>query len=198
MNIQSKLAILGLAGLALTSCGLLGNALGGGPAFAGGVNGTAPASSNYSLALIRFTTFGGTSSEQSQTAAFATTIKINGGTGGFSGFLVPSVDMGSDAQRFYKVAVFEDKTGDDRYDLDATNSSGQKDVLLADSMNGKADGGNRFLVFSREAGTWTTGKPLGAGWNLVTDVDRNTTTDANIGRADDVVSQNLSGITITY
>ena len=155
-------------------------------------------SSNYGLALVRFTTFGGASGEQSQTAAFATTIKINGGTGGFSGFLVPNIELGTDNQRFYKVVVFEDKTNDDRYDLDATNSTGEKDRLLADSMNGKALGGNRFFVYAKNDGTWTAGTPVKMGWNLVTDVNRDTTTDVNLGRADDLVSQNLGGITITY
>ena len=193
-----NLAALGFVALGLSSCGLLGNALNGGPSFAGGVDGTVPASSNYGLALVRFTTFGGASAEQSQTAAFATTIKINGGSGGFSGFLVPNIELGSDNQRFYKVMVFEDKTNDDRYDLDATNANGEKDRALADSMNGKALGGNRFFVYAKNDGTWTAGTPVKMGWNLVTDVNRDTTTDVNLGRADDLVSQNLGGITITY
>ena len=33
---------------------------------------------------------------------------------------------------------------------------------------------------------------------MVTDVDRNTTTDVNLGRGDDIVTQSLAGITITY
>jgi hypothetical protein len=198
MNNITKIAALGFVALGLSSCGLLGNAFGGGPAFSGGVEGVVPASTNYSLALVRFTTFGGTSAEQSQTAAFATTIKINGGNGGYSGFLVPSIELGSDSQRYYKVVVYEDKTNDDRYDLDATNSTGEKDRLLADSTNGKSAGGNRFFVYAKNDGEWVAGKPIKAGWNLVTDVNKDTTTDIAIGRGDDTVSQNLGGITITY
>ncbi len=196
---KKRISVLAVAtGLALSSCGLIGNIAGGGPGFAGGVDGTAPTASNYRLATLRFTTFGGTSNEQSETAAFATAITINGGTGGFSGTLVANLDLGNDTQRFYKLIVFEDKTTEGKYDLDATSSNGEKDKLLADSTNGKAIGGNRFLVYSKADGTWTANKPLKQGWNLVTDVDRNTTTDANIGRGDDIVSQSLAGITITY
>ncbi len=196
---KKRMSVLAVAtGLALSSCGLFGNIIGGGPGFSGGVDGAAPAASNYRLAMLRFTTFGGASNEQSETAGFATAITINGGTGGFSGTLVPNLDLGNDTQRFYKLIVFEDKTTEGKYDLDATSSNGEKDKLLADSTNGKALGGNRFLVYAKADGTWTAGKPLKQGWNLVTDVDRNTTTDANIGRGDDLVSQSLVGITITY
>jgi hypothetical protein len=197
MNVRHLFA-LGLVGLSLSSCGLLGNAVSGGPAFSGDVINPPPAASNFKLALVRFSTLGGSDSEQSQTAAFTTTIQIAGGNGVYSGFLVPSLEIGSDAQRFYKVAVYEDKTNDDRYDLTATNSDGQKDVLLADSINGKAPGGNRFLVYAASDGEWTAGKPLKKGWNLVVDVERNTTTDIAIGRADDQVTQGLGGITIAY
>ncbi len=194
---KSILAVTAL-GMALTSCGLLGNVISGGPGFAGGVNGTAPAASNYGLSMLRFTSFGGANTEQSETAAFATAIQITGGVGGFSGTLVATLDLGTDTQRFYKFIVYEDKTNDAKYDMDATNGNGEKDRLLADSTNGKAAGGNRFLVFAKTAGEWTSGKPIKAGWNMVTDVDRNTTTDVNLGRGDDVVTQSLAGITITY
>jgi hypothetical protein len=197
MNVRQVLA-LGLVGLGLSSCNLLGNAVSGGPAFSGDVINTPPAASNYKLALIRFSTFGGSDSEQSQTAGFTTTIQIAGGNGVYSGFLVPTLDIGGDAQRYFKVAVYEDKTNDDRYDLTATNSDGQKDVLLADSINGKAPGGNRFLVYAAQDGEWAAGKPLKKGWNLVVDVERNTTTDIALGRSDDQVTQGLGGITIAY
>lgn len=194
----TQLLALGLMALTASSCSLFGNAINGGPSFAGSVEGTQPAAANYGLALVRFTTLGGASQEQSETAAFATSIAINGGTGGFTGFLVPNIDPGSDAQRFYKFVVYEDKTGDGKYDLDATGNNGEKDKALADSTNGKTASGNRFLVYSKLEGEWTTGKMLKAGWNLVTDVNKDTTTVVTAGRSDDLITQSLGGITITY
>jgi hypothetical protein len=193
-----QLFALGMVAVSISSCGLLGNALGGGPGFSGNVEGLVPTSTNYRLGILRFTTFGGAGQEQSETAAFATTIEINGGSGSYAGFLVPNIDLGADAQRFYKFIVFEDKTGDSKYDLDATNNNGEKDKLLVDSSNGKTASGNRFLVYSKADGTWTTGKPLKQGWNLVTDANNDTTTDLNLFRSDDLVTQGLGGITITY
>lgn len=197
---KKSIQVLAIAalGTVFTSCGLLGNIIGGGPGFSGIVTGTAPAASNYRLAMVRFSSFTGNNNEQAQTAGFATAIQITGGTGGYSGALVPTLDLGNDTQRFYKLVVFEDKTNDGKYDLDATGNNGEKDTLLADSSNGKAAGGNRFLLYSKADGTWTTNQTVKAGWNLVTDVNRDTTTDIAIGRGDDVVTQNLSGITITY
>jgi hypothetical protein len=192
------LLALGLLAVATSSCGLFGNAISGGPGFSGSVEGTQPAAANYGLALVRFTTLGGASQEQSETAAFATSIAINGGTGGFTGFLVPNIDVGSDTQRYYKFIVYEDKTGDGKFDLDATGNNGEKDKLLADSTNGKTASGNRFLVYSKTDAEWTTGKNLKAGWNLVTDVNKDTTTVTTVGRGDDVISQTLGSVTITY
>jgi hypothetical protein len=197
MNVRQLLAI-GALGLGLSSCGLLGNAVSGGPAFSGDVINPPPAATNYKLAALRFSTFGGTDTEQSETAAFSTTIQISGGNGVFSGFLVPTIELGSETQRFYKLAVYEDKTNDNKYDLTATNGDGQKDVLLADSTNGKAPGGNRFLVYAAQDGEWVSGKAIKKGWNLVVDANRDTTTDIAIGRGDDVVTQGLGGITIAY
>ncbi len=194
----THLLALGLISVAASSCSLFGNAINGGPSFAGSVEGTQPAAVNYGLALVRFTTPGGASQEQSETAAFATSIAINGGTGGFTGFLVPNIDIGSDGQRFYKFVVYEDKTGDGKYDLDATGNNGEKDKALADSTNGKTASGNRFLVYSKTDAEWTTGKMVKAGWNLITDVNKNTTTVVTIGRSDDLITQSLGGITITY
>jgi hypothetical protein len=194
----TQLLALGLMAVATSGCSLLGNAFNGGPSFAGSVEGSQPAAVNYGLALLRFTTFGGTSQEQSETAAFATSIAINGGTGGFTGFLVPNIELAGDTQRFYKFVVYEDKTGDGKYDLDASGNNGEKDKALADSTNGKTASGNRFLVYSKLDAEWTTGKMLKAGWNLVTDVNKDTTTVVTAGRGDDLVTQSLGGITITY
>jgi hypothetical protein len=194
----NQLLALGIMALASSSCSLLGNAFNGGPSFAGSVEGTQPAAANYGLALVRFTTLGGASQEQSETAAFATSIAINGGTGGFTGFLVPNIDVGSDTERYYKFMVFEDKTGDGKYDLDASGNNGEKDKALADSTNGKTASGNRFLVYSKLEAQWTTSKTLKAGWNLITDVNKDTTTVTTIGRGDDLITQSLGGITITY
>jgi hypothetical protein len=173
----THLLALGAVALGFSSCNLIGNAVNGGPAFSGTVEGTPPAAASYSLAAVQFTTFGGTAPEQSETAAFASAVQIGGGTGGYSGFLVPSIELGGDTQRFYKFIIYEDKTGNGRYDLDATNDKGQKDAVLADSANGKTASGNRFLV---------------------TDVKKDTTTNLTVGRSDDLVTQGLAGITITY
>ncbi len=194
----THLLAMGVAALGFSSCNLIGNAFSGGPAFSGTVEGTPPAAASYSLATVQFTTFGGTAPEQSETAAFASAVQIGGGTGAYSGFLVPNIELGNDTQRFYKFIIYEDKTGNGRYDLDATNDKGQKDAVLADSANGKTASGNRFLVYSKNDGTWTAGQPIKAGWNLVTDVKKDTTTDVAIGRGDDLVTQGLAGITITY
>ena len=204
MNIKQLIA-LGALATVFSGCGLFGNALGGGPAFSGVVATTppagVPAASSYKLALVRFTDFGNTGSDTIQAAAFATTISINGGTGAFSGFLAPAIDLGNDNQRFYKVAIYDDKTKDDIYNTTATGPNGEKDVLLADSANGKTANGNRFFVYAKVDDTWTAGKPIKAGWNLITDPnkdDASLTVDAF--RNDDIVTQagGLGGIDITY
>jgi hypothetical protein len=197
MNIKHYVA-LGVVAAGLSSCGLFGNAFSGGPLFSGNVEGTAPSAANYKLAAVRFSTFGGTGNEQSENASFATAIQIAGGTGDYTGSLAPSVELGSDAQRFYKFVVYEDNTGDGKYDLDATSSDGKKDRLLADSTNGKTASGNRFLVYAANDGTWTAGQTIKKGWNLVTDKNKDTTVDVAVGRTDDIVTQALGGITITY
>jgi hypothetical protein len=194
MNVKHYLA-MGLVAVGFSSCGLFGNAISGGPLFSGNVEGTAPAASSYKLAALRFSTFGGTDTEQSQTAAFASAIAIANGKADFTGSLVPSIELGNDTQRFYKFAVYDDVNGDGKYDLTA---AGSKDVLLADSTNGKTVSGNRFLVYAAADGMWNANQKIIKGWNLVTDVSKDTTTDINIGRSDDLVTQGLSGITITY
>ena len=205
MNIKQLIAIGALA-VGFSSCGLFGNALGGGPAFSGVVATTppagVPAASSYKLALVRFTDFGNTGSDTIQAAAFATTISINGGTGAFSGFLAPTIDLGNDNQRFYKVAIYDDKTKDDIYNTTATGPNGEKDVLLADSTNGKTASGNRFFLYAKVDGTWSAGadKAIKAGWNLVTDPSKDSSLTVDFGRSDDKVTQagGFGGIDITY
>ncbi len=205
MNIKQLIA-LGALATVFSSCGLFGNALGGGPAFSGTVATTppagAPAASSYKLALVRFTDFGNTGSDTIQAAAFADTVQVNGGTGAFSGFLAPTIDLGDNDQRFYKVVVYDDKTKDGIYNTIATGSNGEKDVLLADSANGKTASGNRFFVYAKLDGTWTTGenKAIKAGWNLVTDPSKNSSVTADLGRGDDLVTQagGFGGVDITY
>ena len=205
MNIKQLIA-LGALATVFSSCGLLGNAVGGGPAFSGTVATTppagAPAASSYKLALVRFTDFGNTGSDTIQAAAFSTTVQVNGGTGLFSGFLAPTIDLGNDDRRFYKIAVYDDKTNDDIYNTVATGPNGEKDVLLADSTNGKTANGNRFFLYAKVDGTWSTGaeKEIKAGWNLVTDPSKDSSVTADLGRSDDKVTQagGLGGIDITY
>ena len=205
MNIKQLIA-LGALATVFSSCGLLGNAVGGGPAFSGTVATTppagAPAASSYKLALVRFTDFGNTGSDTIQAAAFSTTVQVNGGTGVFSGFLAPTIDLSDNDRRFYKVVVYDDKTNDDIYNTVATGPNGEKDVLLADSANGKTASGNRFFVYVKVDGAWTAGenKALKAGWNLVTDPSKDSSVTADLGRADDTVTQagGFGGIEITY
>jgi hypothetical protein len=199
MNVKQLLAI-GAVAAGFTSCGLLGNTLSGGPQFSGSVGGTAPTAGSYKLALVRFTDFGTSGSDTFQAAAFATTIRINGGTGVYSGALVPTIDLGNDNLRFYKIAVYDDKTGDDIYNTNAQNTNGERDVILADSVNGKANGGNRFFVFAKADTTWTSGKTLKAGWNLVTDVNKDSSTTLDVGRSDDAITQagGFGGVDIVY
>ena len=201
MNIKQLIAVGGLA-LGFSSCGLLGNTLSGGPLFSGTVSATTavPAASSYKLALVRFNDFGTTGSDTFQAAAFATTIAINNGSGAFSGALAPTIDLGNDNQRFYTVAVYDDKTKDDIYNTTATGPNGEKDALLADSANGNTASGRRFFVYAKADGTWTAGKPLKAGWNLVTDTSKNSSVLLDAGRTEDVVTQagGFGGIDITY
>ena len=204
MNIKQLIAVGALA-VGFSSCNLLGNAVQGGPAFSGVVASTppagAPAASSYKLALVAFTDFGNSGSDTIQAAAFSTTVQVNGGTGIFSGFLAPTIDLGSSDQRFYKVVVYDDKTNDDIYNTVATGPKGEKDVLLADSTNGKTANGNRFFVYAKVDGTWTTGISLKAGWNLVTDPNKDSKVTADLGvRSDDKVTQagGFGGIDITY
>lgn len=201
MNIKQLIAVGALA-IGFSSCGLFGNAVTGGPAFSGTVATTTavPDASSYKLALVRFTAFTTGGSDTFQAAAFATTIAINGGTGAYSGFLAPNLDLGNDSQRFYKVAIYDDKTKDDIYNTTATGPNGEKDALLADSTNGSSAGGNRFFVYAKTDGNWTAGEDLKAGWNLVTDTNKDSNLLADTGRSDDSVTQagGFGGITITY
>ena len=208
MNIKQLIA-LGALATVFSSCGLLGNAVSGGPAFSGTVATTvtnppagAPAASSYKLALVRFTDFGNAGSDTIQAAAFSTTIQINGGTGVFSGFLTPTIDLGNSDQRFYKVAIYDDKDKNDIYNTTATGPSGEKDVLLADSANSKTASGNRFFLYAKVDGTWSTGadKDIKAGWNLVTDPSKDSSVTVDALRSDDKVTQagGFGGIDITY
>jgi hypothetical protein len=199
MNVKQLLAV-GAIAAGFTSCGLLGNTLSGGPLFSGTVGGTAPTASSYKLALVQFTAFGDNGSSTFQAAAFGTTIRINGGTGVYNGALVPSIDLGNDNQRFYKIAVYDDRDNNDIYNTVATAPDNTKDTILADSINNKADGGNRFFVYAKADGTWTAGQPLKAGWNLVTDVQKNSSLLGDVNRSDDLVTQagGFGGITINY
>lgn len=199
MNIKQLIAVGALA-VGFSSCNLLGNAVQGGPAFSGVVATTppagVPAASSYKLALVRFTDFGNPPNTV-QAAAFATTIAINGGTGAYSGFLAPAIDLNGDARRFYKVAVYDDKNNDDKYD---TSAAGTQDVVLADSIAANAPGGRRFFVYSNADDLWTTGKILRVGWNLVSDPTKNSSVTTDLGRGDDTVTQagGFGGIDITY
>lgn len=199
MNVKQLIA-LGALATVFSSCGLFGNALGGGPAFSGVVATTPPASvpaaSSYKLALVRFTDFAAPPNTV-QAAAFATTIAINGGTGAYSGFLSPAIDLNGEARRFYKVAVFDDKNNDDKYD---TSAPGTQDAVLADSIAANAPGGRRFFVYSSTDDLWTTGKVLKTGWNLVSDPTKNSSVTADLGRGDDTVTQagGFGGIDIAY
>ncbi len=199
MNIKQLIA-LGALATVFSSCGLFGNALGGGPAFSGTVSTTPPAgvptASSYKLALVRFTDFT-TPPNTVQAAAFATSIAINGGTGAYSGFLSPAIDLNGEARRFYKVAVYDDKNNDDKYD---TSAAGTQDAVLADSIATNAPGGRRFFVYSSTDDLWTTGKVLKIGWNLVSDPTKNSSVTADVGRNDDTVTQagGFGGIEIAY
>lgn len=201
MNIKQLIAVGALA-VGFSSCGLLGNTLTGGPLFSGTVSATTavPPASSHKLALVRFNDFGTDGTETVQAAAFATTIAINGGAGAFSGALAPTIDLGSSDLRFYTVAVYDDKTKDDIYNTVATGPNGEKDVLLADSANGNTASGRRFFVYAKVDGTWTVGKPLKAGWNLITDFSKNSSVLLNAGRGEDTVTQagGFGGIDITY
>ena len=200
MNVKQLIAVGALA-IGFSSCGLFGNAVQGGPLFSGNVGGTPPSPATYQMAVARFTDFGAPDTNF-QAAAFATAIQINNGVGAYSGSLVPTIDLNGDARRFYKVVVYDDKNGDNKYD---TTASGTKDVVLADSTNGKAVGGKRFFLYSNADDVWTTGgadKAIKKGWNLVTD-PKNDTVGTGIdlgGRADDVVTQagGFGGLDISY
>ena len=199
MNIKQLIAVGALA-VGFSSCGLLGNAIGGGPAFSGTVSTTppagVPAASSYKLALVRFTDFTNPPNTV-QAAAFATTIQLNGGTGAYSGFLSPAIDLNGDTRRFYKVAVYDDKNNDDKYD---TSAAGTQDAVLADSIDKNAPGARRFFVYSNADDLWTTGKVLKAGWNLVSDPSRDSSVTADAFRSDDAVTQatGFGGIEIAY
>jgi hypothetical protein len=198
----AKLMALSGAALILGSCGLLANVGGGGPVVTGTIStasGSAvPAASEYRMALVRYTIFGPGASEL-EAAEFLTPFILSGGTGGFSGSLPASVDVGSGNTRaYYRVIVFDNLVDDNKYDRNASNGAGAKDRLLADSANGKAEGGNRYLIYASDNQDFVAGKPLSKGWNLVVDPNRDTNLVLNVGTADDTVTQAISGVNVTY
>jgi hypothetical protein len=165
----AKLMALSGAALLLGSCGLLANVGGGGPVLMGTVSaatGTAvPAASEYRMALVRYSIFGPGASEL-EAAEFLTPFTLSGGAGAFTGSLPASVDVGSGNTRaYYRVIVFDDVVDDNKYDRNATNGAGAKDRLLADSANGKGEGGNRYLIYANDNQDYVAGKPLSKGWN---------------------------------
>jgi hypothetical protein len=197
-----KLMALSGAALLLGSCGLLANVGGGGPVVTGTVSAASgsavPAASEYRMALVRYNIFGPGASEL-EAAEFLTPFVLSGGTGGFSGSLPASVDVGSGNTRaYYRVVVFDDLVDDNKYDRNASNGAGAKDRLLADSANGKAEGGNRYLIYASDNQDFVAGKPLSKGWNLVVDPNRDTNLVLNVGTADDTVTQAISGVNISY
>jgi hypothetical protein len=205
MNVLSKTTkflALSAGVILLGSCGVIGNVISGGPAISGTVatvetGQTAPAATEYRLSLVRYSFFGSTSTEL-ESADFASPITINSGVGAFAGSLPPTISIGSDTRAYFRVVVYDDIVDDNKYDRNATNGAGAKDRLLADSANGKADGGDRYLVYVNDNQDYVTGKPLVKGWNMITDPQRDTNVSLNLGTSDDVVTQTLTGISIKY
>lgn len=197
-----KMMLLSGAALLLGSCGLLANIGGGGSVVTGTVSaapGTAvPAASEYRMTLLRYSPFGPGASEL-EDAEFLTPFTLSGGAGAFTGSLPASIDVGSGNTRaYYRVVVYDDLIDDNKYDRNATNGAGAKDRLLADSANGKGEGGNRYLIYVTDNQNFVAGKPLSKGWNLVVDPNRDTTLVLNVGTADDTVTQAIGGVNITY
>jgi hypothetical protein len=192
-----KLALAAATVLGLGSCGLLGNVGGGGPVVTGVVAGTATPGTDYRLALVRYSLFGPGGTEL-EAAQFLNAFSLTGGTGAYTGSLPKTIDLGADTRAYFRVVVYDDINDDDKYDRNATNSAGGKDRILTDSANGKADGGDRYLVYAIDNQDLVAGKPLGKGWNLVVDVNRDTNLSLGTGTADDAITQTLTGLSISY
>ena len=192
-----KLALGAATAAGLGSCGLLGNVGGGGPVVTGNVAGVAPAAADYRLALVRYSTFGANTTEL-EAAQFLNAFTLTGGVGAYTGSLPKTIDIGGGTKAFFRVVVFDDINDDNKYDRDATNSAGGKDRILTDSANGKADGGDRYLVYATDNQDLVAGKPLVKGWNLVIDANRDTNLTLNTGTADDTISQTLTGVSLNY
>jgi hypothetical protein len=204
MNVLSKTAkflALSTGVLFLGSCGLIGNVISGGPAVSGTVSAaegqTATPATEYRLSLVRYNIFG-PNAEELEAADFASPITLNGGTGAFAGSLPPTIGTGTGTRAYFRVVVYDDIVDDNKYDRNATNSANAKDRILADSANGKAEGGNRYLVYVSDNQDYVANKPLKKGWNLITDPNRDTNLSLNFGTDDDVVTQTLTGINIKY
>lgn len=196
-----RLVVVASAAPLLGACGLLGNPISGGPVVTGTVavsaTGSLPAAVEYRMAIVRYSVFGAGASEL-EAAEFLTPFALTGGTGAYTGSLPPSVDTAGVTRAFYRVVVYDDIVDDNKYDRNATNGAGAKDRLLADSANGKADGGDRYLVYSTDNQDFASGKPLAKGWNLVVDVNRDTNLTLGTGTADDIVTQTLTGLNVAY
>ncbi len=198
----TKFLVLSAGVLMLGSCGVIGNVISGGPAVSGTVatvetGQTPPAATEYRLSLVRYSVFGPNSTEL-ESADFASPITINSGAGAFAGSLPPTISIGGETRAYFRVVVYDDIVDDNKYDRNATNGAGARDRVLADSANGKADGGDRYLVYVNDNQDYVAGKPLTKGWNLVTDPQRDTNVTLSLGTGDDVVTQALTGISIKY
>jgi hypothetical protein len=199
---MAKLMALSGATLLLGSCGLVANVGGGGPVVTGTVSAASgtvvPAASEYRMALVRYSLFGPGASEL-EAAEFLTPFTLSGGVGAFTGSLPASIDVGAGNNRaYYRVIVYDDLVDDNKYDRNATNGAGAKDRSLADSANGKGEGGNRYLIYATDNQDFAAGKPLSKGWNLVVDPNRDTNLVLNAGTTDDTVTQSITGVNITY
>jgi hypothetical protein len=196
-NIGLKFALAAASVIGLGSCGVLGNVGGGGPVVTGAVAGTATPATDYRLALVRYSFFGPGAAEL-EAAQFLNAFSLTGGVGAYTGSLPKTIDLGAETRAFFRVVVYDDINDDDRYDRNATNSAGGKDRILTDSANAKADGGDRYLVYATDNQDLVAGKPLGKGWNLVIDVNRDTNLSLGTGTADDTLTQTLTGVSISY
>lgn len=200
MNILKKVTFGTLAlgsAIALSSCGLLGNAISGGPVVTGNVTGTAPAATEYRLAIVRYSAFGPSATEL-ESAEFAAAFAVTGGVGAYTGTLPATIDVGGGTRGIFRVVIYDDINDDNKYDRNATNGAGQKDKLLTDSANGKVSDGDRYLVYATDNQDYGGGKVLVKGWNLVVDVNKDTNLTLGTGTADDTVTQTITGVSISY
>jgi hypothetical protein len=199
-RVFARLMALSAAPL-LGSCGFVVTVGAGGTVVSGTVGaatGTSvPVATEYRLGLVRYSLFG-PGANQLEAAEFLTPIAIGGGVGAFAAGLPPSVDLGSEGTKgFYRVVVYDDAVDDDTYDQRA-DGTGVEDRVLADSANGRAEGGDRSLVYVTDHQEYAPGKTLVRGWNLITDPNRDTNLAVAFGTSDDTVSQTLTGVRITY